>query len=230
MESKNRKNILLVVGGIVIGVALTTLAMNVVNSGDNNARKQIASNATSAEIQPAGEHIQPAAAHAKPVAQAQPAATRPAAAVAAETHHAIGAAPVAQSMPTNLQPPQSAAAPHATPSATEKHPHDWVTPADLAPKTNAGATASAPAGPQYKSSHQTFYVYGGDGAIPATSALPSALPTAIQAPASNQQVQIIGLPGQPQTVITTETTYSYTGCVDPPSVTRGRAYRAPTRQ
>lgn len=209
MNQSNFKGALLVMGGIVIGIALTAIFMNTFNKPASEDHKLVAAST--------GHH----------------APQQPSGAVAAETHHALQpvathpmqttpqAAPIQTSATVPVQtagagsPP--VVAPNLTPVAEEKHPHDWVTPADLAKQTAAKtgtSTAPASAGPQYKSSHQTYYVYGGDGSIPG----PSALPTAVSNTVST------GVPGQTMTV---ETNYVYTNCVDPPSVTRGRAYRPP---
>jgi hypothetical protein len=126
--------------------------------------------------------------------------------------------------------PQKHVTPPTTPVADQKHPHDWVTPADLAKENGAAVGAAAASNsPQYKSSHQTYYVYGGDGSIPDHSALPTEIPvaghTVIPAPAGH--VVIPATAGHPLQTMTVETNYVYTNCVDPPSVTRGRYYRKP---
>lgn len=188
MNQINLKGALLVVGGIVIGVVLTVTCMNAV--GHSNAEGQVMTAASTAQAQPPG-------------------------AVAAETHHAIPAPTVSTVGNQRAAVPQTPVAPHATPVDDDKHPHDWITPADLAKQNTAkNGTAADPSSPQYKSSHQTYYVYGGDGSIPDHSALP----TAVSGVVSN---------GQPMQTVTVETNYVYTNCVDPPSVTRGRYYRRP---
>jgi len=188
MNQTNLKGALLVVGGIVIGVVLTVTCMNAV--GHSKAEEQVMTAASTAQAQPPG-------------------------AVAAETHHAIQAPPLSAKVNEQAAGHQPHVAPHATPVNDDKHPHDWITPADLAKQNTAkNGTAAEPTSPQYKSSHQTYYVYGGDGSIPDHNALP----TAVSGVVSN---------GQPLQTVTVETNYVYTNCVDPPSVTRGRYYRRP---
>lgn len=192
MKNINLKGALLLISGIAIGIALTTICMQSVQRY-NAEHKQIASHTPAADAPHPAAHPHPGAA------------------IAISHHQAVA--------------PQTAN-PHAGQQhpVAQKTPHDWLTPADIAAQSAGGNASGAKANAQestYKSSHTTYYVYGDPSAhtLPAAAGgFHPAVPTAVHlAPGM--------VPGAG--TIVTDSVYTMPPCVDPPSVTRGRAYRQP---
>lgn len=107
------------------------------------------------------------------------------------------------------QPTLSEPAAEQEVQAEPKAPADWLKPQDLAAQNGA----TAPAAPQYRSSHTEYYIYphgqgqGGPVSYPTNMATPE---SGVLQPSSPVMIGENGLIQNP--------------CVDPPSC-RGRAYR-----
>jgi len=201
MNLRNYKGALLLAGGIMIGVALTAITFHVTDPKDSGAKNHTLVAATPAQ----------------------------------EPHHAVqhqhSGAAYAQ---THAHAPQ-----HAPDQAAES-PHDWLKPEDVtAHSTAKNGTANGAAAKKeeakYQSSHTTYYVYGGaPGADMTHAAMPAAHgampPTELTSTVSGYPIPIGSGPKAVDYPMAGGTFVGDNGmaqnpCVDPPSVTRSRAYR-----